>query len=179
MNIVQLEAFVWGRSQILSLLVLVLASTAGCATAFEHTVCTAAEPSRLWAVWTDVEAWPEWDTELESATVDGPFEVGTKGILKPKDGPSSEFELVAVDPRRGYTYDVGLPLSHLRVARSSAPRDGILAVTHRVSFEGVLGWFFAGFLKGRYEEALPGVMEALASQAEAGTIERRPCGAPR
>ena len=156
-----------------------LLSLAGCATAFEHTVCTSADRSRLWTVWTDVEAWPTWDTELESASLDGAFEVGSKGLLKPKDGPSSRFELVAVEAEEGYTYDVGLPLAHLRVARSSTEAEGAIEITHRVSFQGVLGWFFAAILKGRYEQALPGVMEALVAEAEAGSSGRSGCAEPQ
>ena len=38
---------------------------------FDHTVATVAMPGDVWAVWTDVDRWPEWDTELESASVEG------------------------------------------------------------------------------------------------------------
>jgi len=36
---------------------------------FEHTVLTTAPPERIWEAWTDVGRWPEWDTELASASL--------------------------------------------------------------------------------------------------------------
>lgn len=141
----------------------------GCATSFAHTTPTTADRDRLWAVWTDVPGWPAWDTELASAELDGAFAAGVRGTLKPNDGPESGFTLKEVEPQGGYTYDVDMPLAHLRVERRAEPnpQGPGLEVTHRVSFQGPLGWLFAAFLKGRYEAALPGVMDKLIEAAEA------------
>lgn len=152
------------------LALLVISGAWGCTTSFTHTVRTQADPDRLWEAWTDVDRWPTWDTELESAALDGPFVAGAKGRLDPADGPESSFELVSVDPKNGYTYVVSLPLSGLRVERTAAVDDEGLSFTHKVSFEGALGWFFAGILGGGYEEALPEVMEGLARQAETSSV---------
>ena len=56
---------------------------------FDHTVETAAPPEKIWAAWTDAGSWPEWDTELAFAALDGDFAVGAKGSLKSPTGVPS------------------------------------------------------------------------------------------
>lgn len=139
---------------------------AGCSSTFEHRVKTTAERDALWSTWTEVSEWPSWDTELESASLDGEFRQGARGSLKPKDGPESSFEVTSVDEGRAYTYEVNLPLASLELERTSEPANNGIWVTHRVSFNGFLGWFFALFLQSHYEEVLPDVMEKLVQRAE-------------
>ena len=40
---------------------------------FDYSVETTAPPEKIWSAWTDVERWPQWDTELASASLDGSF----------------------------------------------------------------------------------------------------------
>jgi len=54
-----------------------------------HTVETTATPTQIWQVWQDVENWNSWDHETESSRLDGPFQAGITGWLKPKKWPSS------------------------------------------------------------------------------------------
>ena len=44
----------------------------------------------VWRLWSDVEGWRRWDEEVEWSRLDGPFEVGSRGVLKPKKGPNTE-----------------------------------------------------------------------------------------
>jgi hypothetical protein len=38
-----------------------------------------------------METWPEWNTDTEWVRLDGPFETGSTGVLKPKGGPKVKF----------------------------------------------------------------------------------------
>ncbi|WP_227983840.1 SRPBCC family protein [Nocardia spumae] len=55
-----------------------------------HAVSTAA-PADFFAVWADMAAWPEWNTDTEWVRLDGPFVEGATGTLKPKGGPKVPF----------------------------------------------------------------------------------------
>jgi uncharacterized protein YndB with AHSA1/START domain len=65
---------------------------------FSHTLKTTATPERIWAIWTDVEHWAQWDTELISADLDGAFVLGAIGRLKPKTGGVTKFEISQFNP---------------------------------------------------------------------------------
>ena len=53
----------------------------------KHTVETTASPQTIWDIWQDVKNWPTWDHGIEFSTLEGPFQNGTRGTLKPKGGP--------------------------------------------------------------------------------------------
>ena len=134
---------------------------------FDHIVKTSAPPERIWAAWTDVECWPEWDTELDSASLDGSFALGAKGRVKPKRGSAARFSISELIPGESYTLTTRLPLCGLKVRRRLTRKDGgATYFTHEVSFVGPLASVFGNLLGRRYREALPVVMENLQKIAE-------------
>ena len=136
---------------------------------FRHTLLTAAAPESVWALWTDVGTWPDWDTELDSAALDGPWAEGARGRLVPRSGPAARFTVTEVSPR-ATAFSTRLPLAALRVRRSWAPAgDGRIAITHEVRFAGLLGGAIASRLGPGFRRALPAVMARLDSLARAHT----------
>jgi len=134
---------------------------------FDHTVLTTAPPEKIWCAWTDVERWPEWDSELVSATLDGSFALGTKGRVKPKRGPAARFSISELIPGKSYTFTTRLPLCEVKVSRRLTRNDGGGAFfTHVVSFVGPLSLVFGNLLGRRYRQVLPVVMENLRKTAE-------------
>jgi hypothetical protein len=125
---------------------------------FKHTLQTTATPESIWAVWTDVKRWPSWDTELEEASLAGPFALGAQGILKSKGAPPSTFTISQLDMGRSYTFTTKLPLAQLHVRRYLNDINSATLFTHEVSFSGSLAFVFARVLGGRFQAALPGVM---------------------
>jgi uncharacterized protein YndB with AHSA1/START domain len=134
---------------------------------FAHTIETSAPPEKIWGAWTDVEHWPQWDTELASAALDGSFALGATGSLKTKRGPVSRFTISELIPRVSYSFTTRLPLCELKVRRRLTRKEGGGAYfTHEVSFVGPLSFVFGNLLGRRYREALPTVMENLLKIAE-------------
>lgn len=135
---------------------------------FEHTVSTSASHERIWAIWTDVPRWPEWDTELVSASItDGPFALGVTGTLRPKTGPTSTFVVSEMDPGTSYAFTTRLPLGRLVVRRQlMAEPQGETRFTHQVAFAGALSGLVGVLLGRRFRSALPGVMNNIRVIAE-------------
>lgn len=126
---------------------------------------TTASHSAVWAVWKDVSRWPEWDTELEAASLHGPFVTGAIGSLIPKRGPQSPFTLSEVTDEVSFTYVVRLPLARLEVGHYFT-RDEATTFVHEVTFRGPLGVVFGRLLGRTYAAALPGVLARIARLAE-------------
>lgn len=135
---------------------------------FDHTVRTSAAPGDVWAVWADVPRWPEWDIELESASIEGGrFVLGARGTLRPRRGPASSFVVSEFEPEEGYAFATRLPLCELVVRRwLGESGDGGTTFTHEVSFVGPLSPLFGALLGGRFRAALPAVMENVRAIAE-------------
>jgi uncharacterized membrane protein len=58
---------------------------------------SAAPPAEFFARWADMETWPEWNADTEWVRLDGPFETGSTGVLKPKGGPKVKFVIEKLD----------------------------------------------------------------------------------
>lgn len=82
---------------------------AGTDKAFDHEVTTTADPKAVWRLWTDVSTWQDWDKGLKNAELDGPFETGARGKIIPLSGPSSNFEVTAVEATKSCTFVTSLP----------------------------------------------------------------------
>jgi len=67
---------------------------------FECEATLEAGPAAVWAVWTDVARWPEWDVSKEIARLDGPFEPGVSGWAKQRGNLGGSFTITVVDPGR-------------------------------------------------------------------------------
>ena len=126
-----------------------------------HTVATPSPADRIWSAWTDVGSWPEWDTELLTASLDGAFGVNATGTLHPRVGNPSRFVVAEVDPGRSLTFVTSLPLGSLIVRRWLSRENDRTLFTHEISFAGPLGPVFDRLLSERFRRVLPAVMENL------------------
>lgn len=134
---------------------------------FSHTDTTMVSMEALWQVWTDVDHWHHWDTGLKSAKLNGAFAVGTTGELIPDKGGPAKFEIVSIDPMRGYTFRTKIPMGLLVIKREARPLNQGIAFTHTVQFTGNLRWLFYRLLGKRYKTMLPSVMRNVRLKADA------------
>lgn len=136
---------------------------------FAHTVDTSASPEAIWALWTNVDSWGEWDSGLRRARIDGELGLGTRGRLVPKRGFPSRFEISEWAPGEAYAFTTKLPRAELVVRRSfvEAP-EGVTRFRHEVYFTGSRAETWAARLAPSFRRQLPPVMARLAELAEAG-----------
>ena len=64
---------------------------------------TGLRAAQVWKVWTDVNQWHTWQSDIEYARMDGEFKVGNTFLLKPKGGPKVKIEIIQVEPNRQFT----------------------------------------------------------------------------
>lgn len=132
----------------------------------EHTEETNALPERIWAIWRDVENWNTWDDGLEYSNIDGPFQAGTTGKLKPRGGPLLETRLTQVEPMLFFIDEARLPLTRIIVSHSMRKLEGKIQVTHRIEMKGMLSWLFAILIGRNMKKNLPYEMKAMLKKAE-------------
>jgi Polyketide cyclase / dehydrase and lipid transport len=135
---------------------------------FQQTVETSATAEQIWAVWAKPESWPLWDNGVEWVKTEGPFIKGTKGVMKPAGGPKVKFEMLAVEPLKGFQDRSFLPLTTLDFIHSFTPASGgkKAAITHRVEMRGLLTFIFRRVIGSNIEKDLLGAMAKLVALAE-------------
>jgi uncharacterized membrane protein len=78
---------------------------------FEASIVVAAKASDIFAVYADVEHWPEWTKSVTSVERldDGPFGVGSKARVKQPRLPVTEWEVTELEPGQSFTWVAGAP----------------------------------------------------------------------
>jgi uncharacterized protein YndB with AHSA1/START domain len=131
----------------------------------QATFTSAATPVQVWARWTDVDKWNEWDHEVVSSSLDGPFELGTTGSMKPRGGPPVRFTLTEVKPNAAFSDTARLPLTSLEFHHTVSPDGAGSNIEHRVVMRGPLTFLFKRIVGVKIERGLPHTVASLATLA--------------
>ena len=67
----------------------------------------------IWRVCVDVNQWHTWHDDIEYAKLDGEVEVGSKFILKPKNGPKVNIEFIQIEENKSFTDLTRFPLAKM------------------------------------------------------------------
>jgi hypothetical protein len=97
--------------------------------------------------WADMQTWPAWNTDTDWVRLDGPFQTGATGVLKPKGGPKTRFVVTSVVPGREFT-DVSLLIGARLTFQHlvAAGDDGRITISVRVTLGGPLAFFWNAVL---------------------------------
>jgi uncharacterized protein YndB with AHSA1/START domain len=134
-----------------------------------HTQQTKATPEQIWALWSDVDNWPDWDLGLEACRLQGPFAVGNRFTLRPRGSHEDiTAELQVVVPNRRFSDATVLPFGTLQALHEIDTDSGETRVTHTIIAEIVeeKAEFFANSIWKNVEHGLKGSVAKLAALAE-------------
>lgn len=126
-----------------------------------------AQADAVFALWTDVARWPEFDTGLRSAELEA---AGTRitaegqrgSLVDAADGRRVRWRVTGFDAgARRYTFTSRLPLASLHVHRFVAP--DARSITHEVWFSGLLAGFWSSRFGADFRRQLPAVVARVAA----------------
>ena len=70
---------------------------------YEHTAQAPVSPEAVWRLWSEVELWPDWNPDIETITIDGPFAAGSKFVMNPDSDEAVQMTLAEVVPGTSFT----------------------------------------------------------------------------
>jgi polyketide cyclase/dehydrase/lipid transport protein len=134
---------------------------------YEHTIETDARPTEIWRLYSDVSTWSTWDQGIERVELDGPFQVGSTGRMKPAGQETLPFRLVQVEENRVFADETEVAGVVLRFTHSiDALDDGRTRLTHRVSITGPAAEQVAPGLGPAVTAGIPTTMATLVGMAK-------------
>lgn len=144
----------------------------------EHRIRVATAAETIFRIYQDVPGWSTWDPDTRRATLDGPFEVGSRGSLTPAQGRTVPMLLTDVVPGRSFTVESRIPLFRMVFehelhdvdapsGRATRPQTEVI---HRVTLSGPLVLLLGRMLVRQLNAGLPVTLARLKTLAEQGTV---------
>lgn len=135
----------------------------------EHRIDIAAPAACIFRIYQDVQNWPTWDPDTKRATLDGPFEAGSRGRLTPTRGNAVPMVLTRVVRDSCFTVESRIPFFCMLFEHELVPAKGMTEVIHRVTFSGPLTFFLGKMLANQVNAGLPVTLRRLKALAESET----------
>ena len=134
----------------------------------ERSVETVASPQTVWKVWSDASTWQEWNPDVQSMTLNGPFAAGTTGTMKTKQGTRA-IELTEVVPGKSFRLETTvIPLTRFAFeCQVAAGPTGKTTIRQGIRVGGPLGGVVGGMMGRQIADTFPALLQGLARKAEA------------
>lgn len=111
---------------------------------------------QVWKVWTDINQWHTWQSDIEYAKLEGEFKVGNTFLLKPKGGPKVNIEIIKVEPNRQFTDLTRFPGAKMYGSHEFVIHGEELEIKTTMSIEGPLSFVWRKIVA---EDVANGMME--------------------
>lgn len=134
----------------------------------EERVHIRAPREAVFACYTQVDRWHEWDPDTAQARIDGSFRTGTAGRLKPAKGLAVPMLFSSVMPNRSFTVLSKVPLGMMRFDHELIPEGTGTTAVHRLTFSGPLGRLYYWMVGRQVRKGLPVTMHRLKDHVESG-----------
>jgi uncharacterized protein YndB with AHSA1/START domain len=133
----------------------------------QRSVETSASPAAVWKVWSDTTTWPQWNPDVRSMTLTGPFAAGTTGTMKTKQG-TRQVQLAEVVPGRSFLLETTvIPLTRFAFeCQVVAGPAGKTTISQAIRVGGPLGGVVGGMMGRQIANTFPALLQGLARQAE-------------
>ena len=134
----------------------------------ERSVETKASPQTAWKIWSDTSTWPEWNPDVQSMALNGPFAAGTTGTMKTKQGTRA-IQLTEVVPGQSFRLETTvIPLTRFAfVCKVSPGSAGKTTLSQSIEVGGPLGGLVGGMMGKQIANTFPALLQGLARKAEA------------
>lgn len=138
------------------------------------TIDVDAPPERVWAVMTNVAAWPQWTASVTEATRldSGHFDVGSRVRIRQPRLPVAVWTVEEVESGRSFTWVTGLPGFRSRAHHLVERRREGSRVTLEIDQRGLVGEVVGRFMANLTERYLNLEAVGLKRRAEEGAAAR-------
>lgn len=124
-----------------------------------------APPDEVWAVLSDIEAWPSWNPDVKQASLEGPLAAGSAFVWKAGPGTiRSVLQVVEPPSRIGWTgKTMGIDAVHVWEIEAV---EGGSRVRTEESWSGLIVRLFAPMMKGQLQKSMDGGLQHLKAELQ-------------
>ncbi len=133
---------------------------------YEDSIRIDASSDAVFAVYSDVSNWASWDPETESASLDGPFAVGTSGKIKPEGEPEAAIVISELTPNRTFTVECRIPLCKMEFIHELEAVNEQTNVTNKIVLTGLLSSIFGLLIGSKLRKGMQLSLQGLKAHME-------------
>lgn len=119
----------------------------------------------IWRIWTDVNNWPAWHSDLDYCKMDGSFIVGNHFMLKPKGVPAVKITLVEIDEERAFTDCTKFFGAKMYDTHTTEETPNGLRLTNTLVVTGPLKYLWIKLVAQNIADTVPEEMDSLVKLA--------------
>ena len=133
-------------------------------------VVSTAPADKVWAIWSDMSTWGDWNPNVSTMDWTGGFVQGSQGIMNTKAGQHHKMTLADVQPGRSFALETTVvPLTRFRFnCRVEPGSAGKTRISQMVEVKGLLGPVVQGMMGPQVSKEFGTLLANLARRAEAG-----------
>jgi hypothetical protein len=119
----------------------------------------------IWQLWTDINNWPKWHTDLESCKMEGGFTVGNHFLLKPKGTRAVKIVLTEIEEGKKFTDCTAFFGARMYDTHALEETSEGLRLTNTLVVTGPLKGLWIRLVAQNVANTVPNEMEALVNLA--------------
>jgi len=119
----------------------------------------------VWALWTDINNWPQWHDDLVSCALQGPFAVGSHFLLQPRGMKPVKIEITAIDELVSFTDCTNFFGAKMYDTHAMEETAEGLKITNTLTVTGPLWWLWVLLVARGVAKSVPQETETLIERA--------------
>lgn len=133
----------------------------------EASLDTTASPAKVWAVWSDVNRWPEWNPDMKESKIDGPLKLGQTGMINTKSGGRHDVVVTQYEEGRSFELEsTALPGTKMAIRATIAPNGSGSRITQGFEPRGFLAPLVGPMMSGQILKTFSAVLGGLKKRVE-------------
>ncbi|HEY8796947.1 MAG TPA: SRPBCC family protein [Candidatus Dormibacteraeota bacterium] len=129
-------------------------------------VVSTAPADKVWKIWSDTSTWGEWNPNVSTMELEGPFATGSRAIMNTKAGQHHKMRIVDVEPGRFFALETNvIPGTMFRFNCRVEPVGAETKISQTVEIKGPFG-FLGGMLGPGVSKEFGTLLSKLAKKAE-------------
>ena len=130
-------------------------------------VVSTAPAERVWNIWSDTSTWGDWNPNVSTMELQGPFASGSTAIMNTKAGQHHKMRIVDVQSGRSFALETNVvPGTTFRFNCSVEPVGVESKISQTVEVNGPLGPILRGVLGPQVSKEFGTLLSNLAKKAE-------------
>lgn len=128
---------------------------------------TKASPERVWSIWSDVSTWKDWNPNVASMSIAGPFRQGAHLVMNTRAGRTHQMTITNLED--GKAFDLltrVIPGTNFTFVCRIAPAASGSEISQGIRVGGPLGALFGPMTGDRIASTFSELLDGLAGVAE-------------